>query len=72
MALKAKEIREMKKEELDAKVLELRKELMKLNSQVHTGTAPKNAGQLRQIKRTIARILTIKRINKSKEESKKA
>lgn len=72
MALKTKEIRAMKKEELESKLSELRKELMKLNAQVHTGAVPKNAGQLKLIKKTIAKILTVmNESSKAKEESKK-
>ncbi len=46
--------------DLENKLVELKKELMKINSQVATGTIPKNPGKIRVIKRTIARILTIK------------
>ncbi|MCX6710957.1 MAG: 50S ribosomal protein L29 [Candidatus Woesearchaeota archaeon] len=72
MALKTKDIREMGKDPLLSKIVELRKELVKLNAQVHTGTVPKNAGQLKLIKKTIAKILTImNEKKKGKEESKK-
>ena len=57
--MKAKEIRSMSKEDLDAKLNELKKELIKLNAQISTGTTPKSPGQVRQIKKNIARILTI-------------
>lgn len=48
----------MSKEELQAKVLELRKELIKLNAQAATGTATKNPRQIRTNKKYIARLLT--------------
>lgn len=48
----------MKPEELEAKILELRKELMKLNAQVAVGATPKNPMQIKQAKKTIARIKT--------------
>ncbi len=48
----------MSKEELRAKVLELRKELIKLNAQTATGTTPKNPLQIRTNKKNIARLLT--------------
>jgi ribosomal protein L29 len=48
----------MSKDELRAKELELRKELIKLNAQVSTGTAPKNPRQIRTTKKYIARLLT--------------
>jgi ribosomal protein L29 len=57
----------MSKEELKAKVLELRKELIKLNAQVATGTTPKNPRQIRSAKKYIARLLTAMR---AKESSK--
>ena len=59
MAMKIKEIRSMQKEDLNAKVAELKKELMKANAQVATGTTPKNAGQIKHMKKTIARIFTV-------------
>ena len=48
----------MSKEELQAKMLELRKELIKLNAQTATGTAPKNPMQIRTTKKNIARLMT--------------
>lgn len=59
MALKIKEIRSMPKEELKNKLEELKKELIKLNAQISTGTTPKSPGQLKQIKKTVAKILTV-------------
>ncbi|MCX6709764.1 MAG: 50S ribosomal protein L29 [Candidatus Woesearchaeota archaeon] len=78
MALKTKEIMAMEKSDIEAKILELRRELIKLNAQVHTGTVPKNPGQIKAMKKTIARMLTIINAQKNaktlqtKEESKKA
>ena len=68
MALKTKEIRGMTHEDLNAKLEELKKELIKINAQIATGTTPKSPGQVRQIKRTIDRILTV---IKEKEVGKK-
>lgn len=59
--LRAKEIRKMKDEELEKKLADLRKELMRIKTQIAQGTAPENPGRAREIRRTIARILTIKR-----------
>ena len=56
--MKSKDIHAMPVAELNEKLAELRKELMKLNAQVATGTTPKSPGQVRTTKRTIARILT--------------
>ncbi|RLF36541.1 MAG: 50S ribosomal protein L29 [Thermoplasmata archaeon] len=59
MALKIKEIESMDIEELKTKLEELKKELIKHNSQIATGTNPKSPGQVRVIKKTVARILTV-------------
>jgi len=48
----------MSKDEITAKVIELRKELIKLNAQTATGTTPKNPMQIRTIKKNIARLFT--------------
>jgi len=46
--------------DIENKMTELKKELMKINSQIATGTVPKSPGKVREIKRSIAKILTIK------------
>lgn len=68
MGLKIKEIKGMSKEDLNSKLDDLRKELMKINTQIATGTMLKNPGQVKQTKKTIAKILTVL---KTKEGSKK-
>jgi|TARA_B100001964_G_C14250004_1_gene609426 large subunit ribosomal protein L29 len=57
--MKSKEIRSLDKNTLDEKKIELKKELVKMNAQVAIGTALKNPGQVREIKKIIARIVTI-------------
>lgn len=59
--MKAKELRLMNELDLENKTAELKKELMKINSQIAIGTVPKSPSKVREIKRTIARILTIKK-----------
>jgi len=59
MALKIKEIESMDVEELKTKLEELKKELIKHNAKIATGTNPKSPGQVRVIKKTVARILTV-------------
>ncbi len=59
MKLRKKEYKNMKTEELEAKLLEARKELMKENAQVARGTTPKSPGALRLLKKSIARIHTL-------------
>lgn len=71
-----KELKNEVDADLDAKITELNTELIKLRAQVATGTVPKNAMQIRRSKRTIARILTLKRQRElgalmSKSSSKK-
>jgi len=45
-------------EEMKTQLKELEKELIKLNTQVATGTTLKSPGQVRKTKRAIARLLT--------------
>lgn len=66
--MKAKELRVMNELDLKNKLVELKKELMKINSQIAIGTVPKSPGKVRQTKKTIAKIIAIK---KSKEEVKR-
>lgn len=58
--MKAKELRLMNDIDIENKVIELNKELMKINSQIAIGTIPKNPDKVGNIKRTIAKIITIK------------
>lgn len=58
--LKMKKIREMKKEELDERLKELRMELMKEKGAGEVGGTVKNTGKVREIKKTIARIILMK------------
>ena len=75
MTLKIKETRSMSEEDLNDKLGELKKELVKHNAQIATGTTPKNPGMVNATKKTIARILTIIKEksdkNGLKEEKKK-
>lgn len=57
--MKTKELKSLSKEDLLIKLSELRKELIKYNSQIATGTIPKSPGQIRQAKKMIAKINTI-------------
>ena len=60
--MKAKELKAMSELDLENKSIELKKELMKVNSQIAIGTLPKSPGKIKEMRRTIAKILTIKRI----------
>ena len=59
--MKAKELKLINEADLENKTAELKKELMKINSQIAIGTVPKNPSKVSEIKRTIARILTIQK-----------
>ena len=59
--LRVREIREMSPEERRAKLSELRAELAKLRSMVEAGGSIENPSRIREIRRAIARILTIER-----------
>ena len=56
--LRASEITKMPVNEKRAKLAELRKELVKLQSQRATGATITSPGKIRAIKRTIAKVLT--------------
>jgi ribosomal protein L29 len=66
--MKYKELTGLSKEEQENKLKELRLELIKLNAQVATGTPPKNAGQLKRLKKDIARIMFIQGTKKKIDE----
>ncbi len=68
--LKKYELKNMNVAQLKEKENELRKELMKINSQIKMGVMPKNPGNVRTIKKTIAFIkMLIHQKKKSKEVS---
>jgi large subunit ribosomal protein L29 len=70
---KKKDLKTMQVPELEKKLGELRMELMKANSQIAAGTIPKNPGQVRYTKKTIARIMTFiaQKNSQKKEDSEK-
>jgi large subunit ribosomal protein L29 len=58
--LRKDEIRDMDLEELEEKIGELKQELLKINTTIASGGAPDNPGKIKAIRRTIARMKTIK------------
>lgn len=62
--LKKKELRTGAAEELGKKLKELRAELSKEMAKKAIGGAPTKTGRIRQLKRSIARLLTISRERK--------
>ncbi len=57
--MKAKDIRARNEADLKKELVELRTELIKENAQAATGTQLKSPGKIKQIKKNIARILTV-------------
>ena len=53
-------ISKFQSDEVEKKMNELKTELMKLNAQVAIGTTPKSTKQIREIKKNIARIETLR------------
>ena len=68
--MKRRELFDLNKSEYQSKLAEFRKELVKLNAQASIGTAMKNPGQLRQVKKNIARVLTFMNQNKGEQKKK--
>ena len=71
---KAKELRAKSINEIRIVLKDLKKQLMKFNNQIKTGTPPEKPGEVKKTKKTIARILTILRereIEAQKKSSKK-
>jgi large subunit ribosomal protein L29 len=69
--LRASAIRELSEKELDERLADLRKDLMKIRGVLASGGMPEDVGKAREIRHTIARILTIKKEKLSKKEAKK-
>ena len=65
--MKFSDIKKFSNEETTKKLAELKTELMKLNAQVAIGTTPKSTKQIRELKRTIAKIETLKMQNVYKD-----
>lgn len=66
--MKAKEIRELGAEELEAKIREVRKELADMKLKHASGAQVEKPGRMRALRREIARMLTVR--NAAKKEAK--
>ena len=64
--MRVKELKELSKEKLEEKMIELKKELMKVRTQMSSKQNPDKPGRVKQLKRTIARIKTIKHLRGEK------
>ena len=66
--LRSEEIRDMSLEEMEARLAELRSELAREKAVAAGGGALENPGRVKELKRTIARVLTIMRETQKEEE----
>jgi large subunit ribosomal protein L29 len=75
--LRLKEIRDMSSEERIKKLTELKTELLRLKTMIKAGGTVENPARMKELRKTIARILTIEKEQKiepkkaKKEEEKK-
>jgi ribosomal protein L29 len=67
--MKFKDLAQLSAEERKNKRRELELELIKMNTQVATGTPPKNAGTVSRIKKDIARLMLLEKLSTDKEKS---
>ena len=58
--LKMRAIREMSAEDIEKKLNEMRLDLMKERGKIKVGGVPENPGRVRQLRRTIARLIMTK------------
>ena len=63
--IRKKELKQMSKSQINQKLNDLRNELMRINTKKSTGTNIENPGRVKELKRTIAKLLT--RLNESLE-----
>jgi len=63
--IKSKQIKEMKAEDLNKKISELKLELMKELANVKMGRPVKNPGKIKELRKAIARLNTAKRVKKA-------
>ena len=69
--LRNKEIRAMSSEERRKKIAELQTELVRLRTMVKAGGSIDNPSRIRELRKTIARLLTIEKEPKTVAEKKK-
>jgi large subunit ribosomal protein L29 len=69
--LRNKEIRAMSSEERRKKIAELQTELVRLKTMVKAGGSIENPSRIRELRKTVARLLTIDNEPKIVEEKKK-
>lgn len=67
--LRMRDLRDMSPRERERRLRELRTELLRLRTMVEAGGAVENPARIRELKRTVARILTVE--NEEKTGAKK-
>ncbi len=68
--IKKSEFKQMNEGTAKEKMNDLKKELIKINSQIAMGTLPQSPGRIKEIKRTVAKLNMI--LHKKTKEEKKA
>mgnify|MGYP001570348514 CR=1 FL=1 len=58
--IKKSELKQIPKSKIDEKITELGKELVKFNAQRAVGTSIENPGRIKEVRRSIAKLLTLK------------
>jgi large subunit ribosomal protein L29 len=69
--IRLKDIREMSSEDREKRVMELRTELLRLKTMVKAGGAIDNPARVRELRKAIARILTVENEESRTGEEKK-
>jgi len=69
--LRIKDVRDMSSEERKEKIVELRTELARLRTMVKAGGSIDNPSRIRELRKTIARILTIETEERYTKEKKR-
>lgn len=67
--LRMRDIRDLSPKERERRLTQLRTELIRLRTMVEAGGAVENPARIRELRRTIARILTVE--NEERKEAKK-
>ena len=69
--MKFKELKALSAADREKKLKEAKIELLRLNGQVQTGTTPKSPGQLKQLKKTIAKLQVLMQEQSAKQTEAK-
>ena len=67
---KISELKNLGKAQLEERLAEVKKELLKVNAKIATKVVPDNPGSIKQLKKAIAKILTVKNQKSTKVDGK--